>query len=65
MTSSETIIGGMPIQVIKKKSLKNLYVRINPPGGGGGGRSPLRVAGADVGGVGWLLVAQIIFQMRK
>jgi predicted metal-dependent hydrolase len=33
MTSSETIIGGMPIQVIKKKSLKNLYVRINPPEG--------------------------------
>ena len=33
MTSSETIIGGIPIQIIKKKNLKNLYVRINPPEG--------------------------------
>ena len=33
MTSSETIIAGIPIQIIKKKNLKNLYVRINPPEG--------------------------------
>ncbi len=33
MTSSETIIGGIPIQIIKKNNLKNLYVRINPPEG--------------------------------
>ena len=33
MTSNETVIGGVPIQIIKKKSLKNLYVRINPPEG--------------------------------
>ena len=31
--SNETIIGGMPIEIIKKKNLKNLYVRINPPEG--------------------------------
>lgn len=33
MTSSEEIIGGMPIEIIKKKNLKNLYVRVNPPEG--------------------------------
>ena len=33
MTSSEAIIGGIPIEIVKKKSLKNLYVRINPPEG--------------------------------
>lgn len=30
---SEEIIGGMPVKIIKKKNLKNLYVRINPPEG--------------------------------
>jgi len=27
------IIGGIPIRIIKKKNLKNLYIRINPPEG--------------------------------
>lgn len=31
--NNEVIIGGMPIEIIKKKNLKNLYVRINPPEG--------------------------------
>lgn len=31
--NSEEIIGGVPIKIIKKKNLKNLYVRINPPEG--------------------------------
>lgn len=31
--NSEEIMGGMPVKVIKKKNLKNLYVRINPPEG--------------------------------
>ncbi|MEG2013049.1 MAG: SprT family zinc-dependent metalloprotease [Anaerovoracaceae bacterium] len=31
--NSEEIIGGVPVKVIKKKSLKNLYVRVNPPTG--------------------------------
>ena len=30
---SEAIIGGMPIEIIKKKNLKNLYIRVNPPEG--------------------------------
>lgn len=30
---SNEIIGGMPIEIIKKKNLKNLYVRVNPPEG--------------------------------
>lgn len=31
--SNETIIGGVPIEIIKKKNLKNLYIRVNPPEG--------------------------------
>ncbi|MBV1757703.1 MAG: M48 family metallopeptidase [Dethiosulfatibacter sp.] len=31
--SNEEIFGGMPIEIIKKKNLKNLYVRVNPPEG--------------------------------
>jgi predicted metal-dependent hydrolase len=27
------MIGGIPIEIIKKKNLKNLYVRVNPPEG--------------------------------
>lgn len=33
MMSNEKIIGGIPIRIIKKKNLKNLYVRVNPPEG--------------------------------
>lgn len=31
--SSQAIISGMLIEIIKKKNLKNLYVRVNPPEG--------------------------------
>lgn len=31
--NSEEIIGGMPVKIIKKNNLKNLYVRVNPPEG--------------------------------
>jgi predicted metal-dependent hydrolase len=31
--NSEEIIGGVPVKIIKKKNLKNLYLRINPPEG--------------------------------
>ena len=27
------IIGGIPIEIVKKKNLKNLYIRVNPPEG--------------------------------
>ncbi len=33
MHNEEMIIGGLSIKVIRKKKLKNLYVRINPPEG--------------------------------
>lgn len=33
MEVNEEIIGGMPIEVIKKKNLKNLYIRVYPPEG--------------------------------
>lgn len=31
--NSEEIIGGIPIKVIKKKNIKNLYVKVKPPRG--------------------------------
>ncbi len=31
--NSEEIVGGMPIKMIRKENLKNLYVRVNPPEG--------------------------------
>lgn len=30
---SEEVIGGMPVKIIKKRNLKNLYIRVNPPEG--------------------------------
>jgi len=33
MMSNEELIGGISIEIIKKKNLKNLYVRVNPPEG--------------------------------
>ena len=34
MISSEmTMIGGLPVEVIRKSNLKNMYIRINPPEG--------------------------------
>lgn len=33
MRNEEIIVGGLPIKVIRKKSLKNLYIRVNPPEG--------------------------------
>ena len=33
MRGNEEIIGGIPIEIVKKKNLKNLYVRVNPPDG--------------------------------
>ena len=33
MICSNKIIGGLEIQITKKKNLKNLYIRVNPPEG--------------------------------
>ncbi|WP_020072847.1 M48 family metallopeptidase [Faecalispora sporosphaeroides] len=33
MRNEEMIIGGLPIKIIRKKNLKNLYIRVNPPEG--------------------------------
>lgn len=34
MTSNETtMIGGLPVEIIQKSNLKNLYIRVNPPEG--------------------------------
>lgn len=33
MTCSNHLIGGIPVEVTKKKNLKNLYIRVLPPEG--------------------------------
>ena len=33
MTSNNCLIGGVPVEVKKKKNLKNLYIRVLPPEG--------------------------------
>lgn len=33
MHNEEIVIGGLPIEIIRKNNLKNLYIRVNPPEG--------------------------------
>ena len=33
MTSSETVIAGIPVEITRKSGQKNLYIRVNPPEG--------------------------------
>ena len=33
MLKQEIEIGGLPVEIIRKSNLKNLYVRVNPPDG--------------------------------
>lgn len=33
MMNSEDVIGGIPYTIVKKRNIKNLYVRVNPPKG--------------------------------
>ncbi len=33
MHNEEIVLGGLPIEVIRKRNLKNLYIRVNPPEG--------------------------------
>ena len=33
MLKQETEIGGLPVEILRKTNLKNLYVRVNPPDG--------------------------------
>lgn len=48
MHSEELIIGGLPIEIIRKSSLKNLYIRINPPEGNVTVSTPTELADEDI-----------------
>ena len=44
MRNDEMLIGGLPIEVIRKKNLKNLYVRVNPPEGNVTASTPMELS---------------------
>lgn len=48
MRNDELIVGGLPIEIIRKKSLKNLYVRINPPEGDVTVSTPTELTDEDI-----------------
>ena len=48
MRNDEILIGGLPIEVIRKKNLKNLYVRVNPPEGNVTVSTPMELSNEDI-----------------
>ena len=48
MHNDEMLIGGLSIEVIRKKNLKNLYLRINPPEGNVTVSTPLELSNEDI-----------------
>lgn len=48
MCNEEMIIGGLPIEIIRKNSLKNLYIRINPPEGSVTVSAPAELSNEDI-----------------
>lgn len=48
MHNEEIIIGGLPIEIIKKNNLKNLYIRVNPPEGNVTVSAPIEVKTEDI-----------------
>lgn len=48
MRNDEMIIGGLPIEVIRKKNLKNLYIRVNPPEGNVTVSTPMELSNEDI-----------------
>ena len=48
ISSDEIIIGGLPIEVIRKRNLKNLYVRVNPPDGFVTVSTPIKLSNEDI-----------------
>ncbi len=48
MHDEEIIVGGLSIGVIRKKSLKNLYVRVNPPEGSVIVSTPMELTDEDI-----------------
>ena len=48
MRNDEMIIGGLPVEIIRKKNLKNLYVRVNPPEGNVTVSTPMELSNEDI-----------------
>lgn len=48
MMHEEVEIGGLPVEVIRKRNLKNLYIRVHPPGGNVTVSAPLEQTLDDV-----------------
>ena len=48
MHNEEMIIGGLPVAIVRKKNLKNLYVRVNPPEGTITVSTPMELSNEDV-----------------
>lgn len=48
MRNDEMLIGGLPIEVNRKKNLKNLYVRVNPPEGNVTVSTPMELSNEDI-----------------
>ena len=48
MHNDEMRIGGLPIEVLRKKNLKNLYIRVNPPEGNVTVSAPIELSNEDI-----------------
>lgn len=48
MCNDEIIINGLPIEIIKKQNLKNLYIRVNPPEGNVTVSTPTELSNEDI-----------------
>ena len=48
MRKEKIIIGGMPIEIIRKNNLKNLYIRVVPPDGNVTVSSPIELKEEDI-----------------
>ena len=48
MRNEKMTIGGLPIEIIRKKNLKNLYIRVNPPEGNVTVSTPTELSDEDI-----------------
>ena len=48
MCNDKMLISGLPIEVIRKKNLKNLYVRVNPPEGNVTVSTPVELSNEEI-----------------
>jgi len=48
MHNEKIVIGGLPIEIIRKDNLKNLYIRINPPTGDVTVSTPVGIKDEDI-----------------